>query len=109
MSKHTPGPWTDYGFSVYAETPQDIRHDLYRGFDEKEFWNGSECGFLIAESIPHKETRRLIAAAPDLLEALEAAIPILIFEFATFAPETPEARAMAAAQAAIAKAKGATL
>jgi hypothetical protein len=63
---HTPGPWKAVGQAVYAETPQDIDHSRHHGYDERE-----PDGFLIAESIPHEATARLIAAAPDLLAALE--------------------------------------
>ena len=65
MSGHTPGPWFDQGYSVYSATPQDLPAG-FRGFKEPEI----PGGYLIAESIPHDATRRLIAAAPDLLAAL---------------------------------------
>jgi hypothetical protein len=62
---HVPGPWIAVGQSVYAQTPQDIDHNRYRGYNERE-----PHGFLISESTPHPATCRLIAAAPDLLKAL---------------------------------------
>lgn len=70
---HTPGPWTECGYSVYAEAPQNVDSSRFRGFDEKETREGVEVGYLIAESIPHDATRRLIAAAPDLLDACRVA------------------------------------
>lgn len=66
MSGHTPGPWRAVGCSVYADSPQDVDPSRFRGFREPE----EPHGYLIAESIPHDATRRLIAAAPELLAAL---------------------------------------
>lgn len=74
MTGATPGPWFEHGYSVYAPTPQDVPAG-FRGFNEPEI----PGGYLIAESIPHDATRRLIACAPDLLAAL-----------AGDDPETPE-------------------
>lgn len=61
MSKHTPGPWilTSMGWSVYSDPAASFRH--------------------VATVAHNKATRtlesaangRLIAAAPDLLEALK--------------------------------------
>lgn len=72
-TEHTPGPWVERGYSVYADTPQDVDYSRFRGFNEKEARDGVEVGYLIAESIPHNATRRLIAAAPDLLDACRVA------------------------------------
>lgn len=63
---HTPGPWEAVGQAVYAQTPQDVDHSRYFGYSER-----GPHGFLIAESIPHEATARLIAASPDLLAALD--------------------------------------
>lgn len=63
------GTWHAAGYSVYSTVPQDVDHTRFRGFDRPE---GGE-GYLIAESIPHKQTRDLIAAAPRLYDACERA------------------------------------
>lgn len=58
------GTWRAVGNGVYSDVPQDVDHSHFRGFDKPE----GEAGFLIAESIPHKPTRDLIAAAPALYD-----------------------------------------
>ena len=65
MSNHTPGPWRigkNFG-SVVCDTPVPG----IRGSDHTEYYGGH----LIAESVT-KANANLIAAAPDLLEVLEA-------------------------------------
>lgn len=71
--KHTPGPWR-----VSSESPRIIQKD-YRAI-------GSDAGFLIASTMGHDNSgfyaseqeadanARLIAAAPELLEALTDAV-----------------------------------
>ena len=73
MSKHTPGPWyigkdfSDQGRHIYAE--QVVRDD-----------DGEEWHPLIASTddderlVDWQANARLIAAAPDLLEALKTAM-----------------------------------
>ena len=64
MSKHTPGPWQigkNFG-SVVCDTPVPG----IRGSDDTEYYGGH----LIAESVTEANAR-LIAAAPELLEALK--------------------------------------
>lgn len=56
--KHTPGPWKASGTSVYAETGREIIFGAYN------MWLG--------EIEERKANARLIAAAPELLEALES-------------------------------------
>lgn len=98
-AKHTPGPWM-----VSPEHPTIIRRD-YRPI--------SDCGELIGSASGHTKSgffpsedeavanARLIAAAPDLLEALQAI-------FAAMHPDIPGApgSAIEKARAAIAKATG---
>lgn len=73
----TASPWRAIGTAIYADQPQDIDSVVYIGFRERE----PERGYLIAESIPHKPTRDLIASAPELydfiatLENDDGAIP----------------------------------
>lgn len=66
MSKHTPGPWTayygDWGeFRVSGGPDDDLLADLSFYEDKDEGWANAQ----------------LIAAAPDLAEALVAALDIL--------------------------------
>lgn len=71
MNDHqpVPGPYRAVETSIYADQPQPIDHRRYLGFERPELHRG----YLIAESIPHKPTRDLLAAAPDLLDACERA------------------------------------
>lgn len=81
MSKHTPGPW------FYAESEVGT-----------PFVDSESVGDLSAVALPldeQKANAHLIAAAPDLLEALEDLLPWL-----------EDARMADGARAAIAKARG---
>jgi hypothetical protein len=69
--KHTPGPWARIGTTVYA-----LMHDGWkRGVEQfknrftVQVQRDRECSEEEAEA-----NARLIAAAPDLLEALEQAV-----------------------------------
>src|SRR5262245_5036653 len=101
-SKHTPGPWENGPFDVYSkadiedggnivcEAPQDWEDSMYR-------WEANA---------------RLIAAAPELLEACEAGFRALYdliqSEFATSSNPHPADSDpdVALLRAAIAKARG---
>lgn len=63
------GEWKAVGNGVYSTIPQDVDHAHFKGFEHPE----GDAGFLVAESIPHKPTRDLIAAAPKLFDACERA------------------------------------
>lgn len=95
MNKHTPGPWK-YGIELSSRSGEWlISFDAgYRG-----------RGICIAETRPgtgHEEANaRLIAAAPELLEALEEAVCALEVCGKDY-------RATEIARTAIAKAKGET-
>jgi hypothetical protein len=98
MSGHTPGPWSI--FDHHDATRINVRGpneefvaDCADGFysDETDDW------VMADESLPNA---RLIAAAPDLLEALEA---ILAEDNPTLATMNER---LEAARAAIRKAKG---
>ncbi|MFU2053310.1 hypothetical protein [Bordetella hinzii] len=111
-TKHTPGPWKVFDSMVYGDTygidGEDGTAVVYYGYRDTK--NG----------IPKKADARLIAAAPELLEALEkraqadAAYAQLAMSDVT--PDTheqllqqiedAEEAAKDAARAAIAKAKG---
>ena len=100
MSKHTPGPWwLDHGddvnlfnhVGISAETHELLAQVVWRLDDDK---STPEC----------EANARLIAAAPDLLEALETALYGWQREFEYLAKRTPEW--VTKARAAIAKATG---
>ena len=69
MSKHTPGPWTsdetEAGWLIYAPTT---------------------CQDVVWTEDMTDEDRRLMTAAPDMLEALRAALASL----RTFSPAVPK-------------------
>lgn len=81
MSKHTPGPWARYGSIIRSIACNDRKIADVRVIDDEGQANA-----------------RLMAAAPDLLEALEAALTILTDSVGDFDYDK--------AMAAIAKAKG---
>ena len=91
-SAHTPGPWT-----ILPNTPHFVRA-----------MHPAE-GMQPVATVHHFDgelsaNARLIAAAPELLEALEAVLPDLEHYVATHGPG-PDKR-LAIARAAIAKARG---
>jgi len=84
MSKHTPGPW---------------RYDYAPGYcGELLAANGTTLAEFVTE--PSEANARLIAAAPDLLEALETWLEQYSSEEYEDCPEVVQTRA------AIAKATG---
>ena len=82
--QHTPGPWTVD--NQYIHGPDGIRF------------------LAVAGDGAGQSNARLIAAAPELLDALEAVLPDLEHYVATHGPG-PDKR-LALARAAIAKASG---
>jgi hypothetical protein len=62
MSKHTPGPWQVHGSHIYTADPE-------RALLAQVFNSGSK-----ASDYPLQANARLIAAAPELLEALKDAL-----------------------------------
>ena len=99
-AEHTPGPWS-------------FDHDWHR------LPSIMANGLLIATcpklGSPNRNSRTveqeanacLIAASPDLLEALEAMTALAVREYSYLAHEgTPESAVLKQARAAIAKAKG---
>lgn len=97
MRKHTPGPWN-----------RGVSQNIYQG----EKWDPSSQQRLIAQCEPTTRTQQdweevwanavLIAAAPDMLEALEVAREYL---YNPFEPDN-QSRAWHTVCAAIVKAKG---
>ena len=101
MSKHTPGPWLRDGRTVYA-----LQHGGWRKGEEllvNRFFTHiqrvPDCTDEEAEA-----NARLIAAAPELLEALKD----LVRRYDPYAMTGPTEgeRVLAQAEAAIAKAEG---
>lgn len=91
-SKHTPGPWFHYDDRSSTE-----RHEIVamgKTVARVYCTNGCEA--------EDKANARLIAAAPDLLEACEA----MLEEMQVWETEQGEHPAATLARAAIAKAKG---
>ena len=84
LRQHTPGPWTVD--NQYIHGPDGIRF------------------LAVAGDGAGQANARLIAAAPELIEALEAVLPDLEHYVATHGPG-PDKR-LAIARAAIAKARG---
>lgn len=110
MSEHTPGPWEvflDDDFYPGIEA-KDRRYSIIVFGDE-----GGDCG---VQGKTHEEAlanARLIAAAPDLLEALwvfaeidECGIGVMVGEREEHTAQCSECQQILAARAAIAKAEG---
>ena len=98
--KFTPGPW----FAIqhpYGAMPWVVRSEATR--TPKNF-----IGDKVAASILSEHDARLIAAAPDLLAALDDASEFVfeLFYSGTYIPEDRVKSAMRKYRAAIAKARG---
>ena len=103
---HTPGPWKSHCLDSISLFPQHVV---------------AENGAIVARCIPTsgqvvwnvsnqeaEANARLIAAAPELLEALEQTIESLAYWFPRWGdPKGANSQMMKQAHAAIAKAKGA--
>ena len=96
-TKHTPGPWRI----------EDGEEGGYRIHYSGLVSNGASVvvGQLISGYTPSLEDARLIAAAPELLAALENALEDMRKHYACL-PDDPGTDEMRQARAAIAKAKG---
>ena len=106
MSAHTPGPWKAsrrYADTIVIEGDGGYRHIVGVGADEITESGGEEM------SAEQEANARLIAAAPELLAALERLTDVTQWLDVSFASEDEEAEAeeaLGVAQAAIAKARG---
>lgn len=68
MNKHTPGPWSAVIGSSFWTVEEGGGQRIANTLD-------SECVFIGSDEYNHSEANaHLIAAAPDLLEALESAL-----------------------------------
>lgn len=100
-TSHTPGPWEVFDSmedgDTYGIDGADGSAVVYYGYRNKE------------EGIPEKANARLIAAAPELLEALEALDNYVSNNLTTEYPTGVDINAapFEVARAAIAKARGA--
>ena len=103
MTQHTPGPWQKFADTYWDKGKGERLPD---GFSVK-----AEDGAIdVASIIESEDNARLIAAAPELLETLESLIAYLRDlwpDEPLFSAEPDEqAKIIADAEAAIAKAKG---
>jgi len=104
MSKYTPGPWTFSKSDMFG----DLRFYVAQSDAAPYTPNFSDVATLIAETVPSERqyiqeaNARLIAAAPELLEALQE----LLSESSDGIATSPLTRNKA--HAAIAKATGET-
>jgi hypothetical protein len=94
MTGHTPGPWVWVGrYLVPASAAGEDYPALFAVADD-----GSAYGEYTETLVPGSSDGRLIAAAPELLEALELMVEAYEHE------ASPHNPALLAARAAIAKA-----
>ena len=94
MSKHTPGPWN---YTMYKDSGWDFKLTADHG--ETEIVGG--CGCCDSPWVSSEADACLIAAAPELLEALEKVVSFVDAGEGTWTVEEQQK-----ARAAIAKAKG---
>ena len=92
MSKHTEGPW-------FVPTPLYRTYYVEARIDGGMLQEVASCG-PTADPTQQAANARLIAAAPDLLEALEASLALIDLAIPFEGDVTRKARA------ALAKAKG---
>jgi hypothetical protein len=101
-TQHTPGPWESHGCAIYTEETWQEGKRAGGALVGSTFYDRSDPD---SDAIPSDEqiaNARLIAAAPEMLEALEA----LAEYWQHGTPVHPGALVAREAQAAIAKAKG---
>lgn len=96
--KHTPGPWRAGRDGTVVCDAQHSGNHLMREAD-LSFYDGH----LLAESIANPADARLVAAAPELLEALKR-----IEQGCSFPSDDVQRAMRDVARAAIAKAEGKT-
>lgn len=107
MSKHTPGPWKwtkiEYPVDVYnTSRTENVSVWTLSGSHDKTNYHPKEVleikqGAIDCSTLPDEENARLIAAAPEMLEALA-----LLESYYRYMPE----RVVVKIEAAIAKATG---
>jgi hypothetical protein len=106
--KHTPGPWyADTNGGIWRRKPGDLYENGGGVAGDKQLatvWKGwvneGEIGY------PLEANARLIAAAPDLLEALQDVCARLLYRGVSTDAGHPDRTALQVARSAIAKATG---
>jgi sialic acid synthase SpsE len=105
MSKHTPGPWIGAGPSFGDPLPR-YTTDIYTEWEDENGEVISICELPFNHHDDENEANALlIAAAPDLLEALKLCLPYVRAAMQSTGGMA-EYKAELAADAAIAKAEG---
>lgn len=114
MSAHTPGPWVTNGLNIFGPADSRSKHENGRMLiggvvDDMNDWRSRPCGDAI-ESAEFRAERlanaTLIAAAPDMLEALERTLTLAERWADGVGSSHPDHDVIAEARAVIAKAKG---
>lgn len=100
--KHTPGPWTVQFEREATNHTEDHRHDI---LDSQAKYLGRFTRSGMTDYEESKANARLIAAAPELLEALEHTHTWLCEHFGDIGDGSMECLCQEV-EAAIAKAKG---
>ena len=105
MSKHTPGPW-----EVVNNPPNEDGSTATSIYGSDQYVADVYCGYAGSKNMPNAEAAanaRLIAAAPELLEALDGMIQVYGGDRDWNGPKhSTELELIAMARAAIAKATG---
>ena len=102
-TSHTPGPWRVIFESIDPEwsVVTDARGNIVANVNSE---TGPDVPPLVSTKMPRDANARLIAAAPDLLAALEAVMNHP--HVRAYLPYSPTDAVFSGAMAAIAKAKG---
>ena len=84
-AKYTPGPWVAFIPKLKGTSDIDESGNSYWNIEPESFRDGKE--YLQLSGWMSEENARLIAAAPELLEALRVAEKALIDSFECFKSE----------------------
>ena len=84
-AKYTPGPWVAFIPKLEGTSDIDESGNSYWNIEPESFRDGKE--YLQLSGWMSEENARLIAAAPELLEALRVAEKALIDSFECFKSE----------------------
>lgn len=103
-AKHTPGPWGWNGYALRPANPNPDLHAVHTILEVENFAYGFVCSDRDATAAEDDTNRRLIAAAPELLEAAKAAESVLGKQKWLEGSTDPEAVALYKLRAAIANA-----
>jgi len=101
ITKHTQGPWRIIdGFKIVGPHPKDPENRICRVADAL-----ADVGTFLSKQ---RANAKLIAAAPDLLDALEAALPYVENDALEQGCQPDADETVIKVRAAIAKARGDT-